>query len=169
MKLVRVLFTSLFLAACQNPTVLGPDGEAALTAAITEPPVSGTPVIEPPVTEPPAPEPPSYQVDVAPIFEKYCSRCHGSRFPRAGLQLVGAPAADLYAALVDVPSTQLPSMDLIEPGNPAASYLVNKVNNTQGGLGCPRGCGRAMPPRGAGLTPDELDTVNAWVLAGAQF
>lgn len=111
------------------------------------------------------PPPPSFSADVFPIFTaKGCaaSTCHAGARPDAGLDLRSAGVA--WAELVDVRSTQCVSLDLVEPGDPAASYLINKLT----GVGM---CGQGFAmPRGVGatrLTAAQLDAIRAWITGGA--
>ena len=93
-----------------------------------------------------------------PLFTVNCS-CHFNGL--AGILVWGDdPPADM----VDVPSSQLPSMDLIEPGDPSASYLWHKINDTQADVG---GSGTSMPQANPALEQADLDRIEAWILEGA--
>ena len=70
-----------------------------------------------------------------------------------------------YANLVDQASEDVPSMDLIEPGDPERSYALFKILNLQASVG---GRGRRMPLTGTALREDQVDVLRAWILAGAQ-
>jgi len=88
----------------------------------------------------------SFQHDVLPIFEQYCTKCHGDEDPEEGLKLTSyenVMAGSFYGAVV-------------KPGDPATSYLVELIETGQ------------MPKRGADLTQAEIDTIIAWIEAGAQ-
>lgn len=66
-------------------------------------------------------------------------------------------------------STETRSLFLIEPGDPDASYLVQKIRGDQGiaGVLMPQGC-PGNPLQGAQcLTPDEIDAITEWILACA--
>jgi len=124
--------------------------------------------------------------DVAPIFTARCAgaACHGPGPAALGLDLSSARAVRETA--INRPSRSFPSgvigpaggagapvfagLPLIEvtagAGRPETSYLVYTV------LGDPHIAGSPMPPAlrddpGAGLTPDELRTIAAWISAGA--
>ena len=56
------------------------------------------------------------------------------------------------------------SLDYIEPGDPSASYLWLKMNNTQSTV--PGGSGNVMPPSGM-LSSADLLTVEEWITGGA--
>lgn len=105
-----------------------------------------------------APEPTF--AEVAAILET-CS-CHGGTpMPAVNGNLVFLP--DIHAAIVDKPA-QTAMLDLIEPGDPAASYLLMKLNGTY--LEAPGGGGDPMPP-GMALSDAQLATIEGWILAGA--
>jgi mono/diheme cytochrome c family protein len=87
----------------------------------------------------------NYEEHILPIFEQYCAECHGADEPEEGLLLTtykGVMAGSFYGAVV-------------KPGNPDDSYLVEMVVTGQ------------MPKKGANLTQAEIDTIIAWINAGA--
>lgn len=87
----------------------------------------------------------SFQNDVLPLFVDHCSECHGDDEPEEGLVLTSykdVMAGSIYGSVV-------------KPGEPDGSYLVELVATGQ------------MPKRGADLTPDQVDTIVAWIEAGA--
>jgi hypothetical protein len=55
------------------------------------------------------------------IFTPICSGCHSGPNPAANLDL---DAAHSYDDLVNVPSTEQPTLDRVKPGDPANSFLV---------------------------------------------
>jgi hypothetical protein len=67
-----------------------------------------------------------------------------------------------YASIVNVASSDVSTMDLIEPGDTANSYLWHKSNGTQALVG---GAGNQMPASGS-LTTQQIDDIEAWILAG---
>lgn len=81
--------------------------------------------------------------------------CHGGPAPAEGLDL--STSSKALADLVDVPSSQCASKARVASGDPAASYLVNKL--TGSGL-C---SGTRMPKTGSALSAAEIDTVRAWI------
>jgi hypothetical protein len=102
---------------------------------------------------------PTHEADIQPIWTARCTPCHvGSA--SGGLDL---SAGSAHGNIVNVPSTGLPTMDLVEPGSTADSYLWHKLSGTQGSVG---GTGDAMP-FGGSLTAHELDLVERWIEAGA--
>ncbi|MEO0652444.1 MAG: hypothetical protein AAFZ65_17350 [Planctomycetota bacterium] len=102
------------------------------------------------------PETVTLSASVQPILTSSCalSGCHQT----AG-QSPNLSDGNSHAATVDVGSNQ-DLKDLIEPGSPAASYLVDKVegNPSQGS---------PMPLGAPSLSALELALIRAWVEAGA--
>lgn len=86
--------------------------------------------------------------------------CHGGSEPAERLSLADREAT--CASLVDAPSRRQPEHLLVASGDPAASYLLDKLQ------GLPGLTGERMPaPPVAPLTTPEIDAVRAWVAAGA--
>jgi len=87
----------------------------------------------------------SFQNDVLPIFEQHCTKCHGDEDAEEGLKLTShqnVMAGSFYGAVV-------------KPGDPDTSYLVEMLVTGQ------------MPKRGVDLSQLEIDTIIAWIEAGA--
>ncbi|MCB9567917.1 MAG: hypothetical protein H6710_12030 [Myxococcales bacterium] len=95
------------------------------------------------------------------VISPSCS-CHVGGTPGT----LGMPDSDTaYANLVGVASAQLPSMDRIDPGNTATSYLFHKINNTHAGVG---GTGARMPPPpNMMLDGVAIATISNWISDGA--
>ena len=68
-----------------------------------------------------------------------------------------------YDELVGVNAVQLPSMPLVDPGNPDNSYLMYKLTDTYQDVG---GTGDEMPP-GLTLAGNDLDPIRLWISQGA--
>ena len=102
----------------------------------------------------------SYAVDIAPLWAGRCTEgCHPGSDSMADLR----PGSG-YADLVDVPSVELPTMDRVQEGDPARSYLMLKLDGThvaEGGMGPP------MPPTGELLPAADRDRIRQWILQGA--
>jgi hypothetical protein len=111
--------------------------------------------------EPVAPGPPAnsdFQEIQSTIFTPICTACHvGANAPQ-GLRL---DAANSYALLVNVASSESPGTMRVNPGNPDASYLVQKIEGTAA-------VGVRMPANGPPyLSQAQIDLVRRWILAGA--
>ncbi|MGH9174043.1 MAG: hypothetical protein ACRD1H_06780 [Vicinamibacterales bacterium] len=90
-----------------------------------------------------------------------CTSCHNAAGASiaAGLNLTGASA---YGILVNVPSTGKPSAIRVVPGDPDASYLIQKVE------GAPGIVGERMPRTdGPFLTPGQIAIIRRWIERGA--
>jgi hypothetical protein len=98
----------------------------------------------------------------ASVFQASCafSACHGSNgLPQAGLELSSASVSE--ANLIDVDSTQVDKLR-VAPGDPDASYLVDKLlgrNLAPGTL--------QQPPVGGPLCDPKIQAVEEWIAAGA--
>jgi hypothetical protein len=91
--------------------------------------------------------------------------CHAGGTPPPSGVPVSLDADVGWSQLVSAPSTEAP-LQLVEPGQPGASYLVNKLRGTQASVG---GWGDRMPPPSAGepLTEEQVLTIEAWISSGA--
>jgi hypothetical protein len=146
------------------------------------------------------PAPVSLEDDLMPIFQRACtlSQCHCNRdtssrcttpVPKSELFL-GAPAsegpvadyiADVHADLVNVESTTAAGVMRVVPGDPGASFLIQKLSDTHADMGhdctpqdpTTTGCGDPMPPGGATLCTTgangqaEFELFARWVAQGA--
>jgi hypothetical protein len=101
--------------------------------------------------------------DVQPIFTANCafSGCHAGNNPALGQNL---SAGQAYASIVNVTSQEVPDLKRVLPSFPDSSYLVHKIEGTQGSVG---GSGGRMPLGGAALSADDIATIRAWITAGA--
>lgn len=93
------------------------------------------------------------------IFNSSCalSGCHSGGTPAAGMNL-DAPA---YSRIVGVASSEVPSLQRINPGNAADSYMIRKL---EGGPGI---VGARMPLGGPFLPQATIDRIRAWIDSGA--
>lgn len=92
------------------------------------------------------------------VFEPLCSHCHSGANAPAGLRL---DAANSYALLVGVASVEQPNVLRVAPGNPNASYVIQKLEGTAA-------VGERMP---AGLPPlpqADINVIRQWIADGAQ-
>jgi uncharacterized protein (TIGR03118 family) len=94
------------------------------------------------------------------IFTPICSGCHNG----VGTVLPGVmnltSAANTAAAIIDVPSIEVPTLKRVNPGDPTNSYIVQKLEGTQTS-------GARMPFGGPFLDQATIDQVRAWIQAGA--
>lgn len=100
-------------------------------------------------------------VDIqARVFNASCalSGCHAGATPQVGMSLAAGAS---FAALVGVPAVEAPTLLRVQPGNPADSYLVRKLEGTAGIVGA------RMPFGGTPLTSDVINGIRAWINAGA--
>jgi len=92
-------------------------------------------------------------LNVQDVFSS-CARCHQGAFPPAGLNLTAGQA---YANIVNVPSTEYPQWQRVQPNNRAVSWLYEKIINPAPPVGSQMG----------GLTADEIELIGAWIDQGA--
>ncbi|MBW2307677.1 MAG: hypothetical protein JRG73_12165 [Deltaproteobacteria bacterium] len=98
------------------------------------------------------------------IFQPRCAvrACHDSSTQAAGLNLSSGSA---FGDLVNVPSAEVPGLLRVAPGDPEASYLVNKIRGTAGMVG---GVDTRMPLGQAPLSDEEINTIVQWIETGAE-
>lgn len=91
------------------------------------------------------------------VFDVSCAvgGCHDRVSSIANLDL---SAGNAYNSLVNVSSTQVPSLNLVEPGRPEVSYFVHKILGNAD-------FGSPMPPAKAPLRPDIIDAIRQWISA----
>jgi hypothetical protein len=92
------------------------------------------------------------------VFTPICTACHIGATAPQGLQL---DAASSYALLVGVASTEQPSILRVAPGNPGASYLIQKLEGTAA-------VGARMPLNGTPLVQSDINIIRQWITDGAQ-
>lgn len=112
--------------------------------------------------------------EVQMIFSTSCAvaatSCHASVGRQAGLDLSAGVA---YGAIVGRSSTQVPRLQLVNPGNPDQSYLLLKIGTAYQMLPECQGpgfgpCGTPMPMVGGSpLSPTDRDTIRRWIAGGA--
>ncbi|MSP92243.1 MAG: hypothetical protein EXR79_10650 [Myxococcales bacterium] len=85
------------------------------------------------------------------------STCHKGASPAGGLGLDG----DARAQLVDKAAAGEPTRKRVVAGDPAASYLMDKLTQAKPAVGDP------MPPGGA-LEAERIEMVRSWIAAGAK-
>jgi hypothetical protein len=99
------------------------------------------------------------------------SACHDAGNERATVVLAPATA---YQGTVGVESRTLPSMKLVEPGQPSRSFLYRKLSATQAAACETAGavatkCGAQMPLNDWFALPEEwIEETRAWIACGAK-
>jgi hypothetical protein len=95
------------------------------------------------------------------IFTPICSVCHIGGAAPEGLRL---DAADSFNLLVGVPSTEVPSLLRVKPGDPDNSYIIQKLEGHQAvGSQMPFGCPSTQPC----LTTSTIAFIRQWITDGA--
>lgn len=95
----------------------------------------------------------------AKVFTVSCaiSGCHGGGTVQQGLRLDPGFSA---ANLINVPSPRDPNLIRVVPGNPGASFLIQKLEGTQT-------LGDRMPQFGPYLPQATIDEIRLWIQNGA--
>jgi len=141
-----VVFASMLIAACAgngeglnaNGQPLAPGGGGSL------PPLSA-----------------DFDSIQANIFTPICSVCHVGGSAPEGLRL---DAADSFNLLVSVPSTEVPSLLRVKPGDPVNSYIIQKLEGHAAvGAQMPDGCPSTQPC----LTASTIAFIAQWITNGA--
>jgi hypothetical protein len=95
------------------------------------------------------------------VFTPICSVCHAGASAPEGLRL---DAADSYNLLVGVPSTEVPALLRVKPGDPADSYIIQKLQGTAAvGARMPFGC----PTTQHCLSASTIAFIQQWITNGA--
>ena len=121
-----------------------------------------------PACKPPAGGPTiSFGSTIQPIFNNSCALggCHVGPVPAENLDLTAGVS---YKQIVGVNSLEVPKLKRIKPGDPDASYLVQKIEAQPGLTPMPLGCqGMACGAAGQNgakcLCPDEIAAIRQWV------
>jgi hypothetical protein len=101
------------------------------------------------------------------VIGPQCGGCHGGSGGLSGL----GDCNTGHANMVDVPSTRLPAMDRVQPGDPTISWLMHKLDNTHSWFNamCTGGfCGSQMPLGGPFLNLPTRNAIRAWITNGAE-
>lgn len=132
-----------------------------------------------PVPPPPAPTTcpipvakasPSFSADIVPAIQMSCgsatSTCHQGPNPTGHVIYSGTPA-QIHAQLVGVIPSNAPTNAgwfRVAAGDPAHSWILEKVTKDQPGGS---GYGTRMPQAAPNLCQPTIDTLSAWISAGA--
>ena len=109
----------------------------------------------------PADAAPTLKELVQTVFVPTCvlGRCHITLAPAGGLSFTGRRVS-AYAALVNAPSSEVPSRMRVVPFDPQASYLIEKLTSASPSVG------ESMPPMGS-LQPEVIERIRSWIQDGA--
>lgn len=92
------------------------------------------------------------------VFDPICSECHAGTNATLGMRL--EPGLS-HAQIVGVASVEVPALQRIAPGDPEASYLVQKIEGRAA-------VGARMPLGRAPLAQTVITAIRAWVADGAK-
>ena len=97
------------------------------------------------------------------VFTPKCSGCHdGSNAPSGALPgSQNLTAGNSFANLVNVASHEKPALLRVKPGDPANSYLIQKLE------GAASISGSRMPLGGPFLDQATMDMIKSWIASGA--
>ena len=112
----------------------------------------------------------SFQRDVAPVLVASCATgsCHGGG-SRPPVLAARDGVGKLRVALVGVASEERPGRAYVHPGDPDASYLMQKIEGHLVDAECAdRDCGEPMPLDNPSLSADARRTIRAWIAQGAR-
>lgn len=155
--LLSLLVVAGSLVACNIGSY--DDAVKSFNSTNQPPPPPGPPPPPPPPPPPGASFGPTFSAIQAGLFTPTCATvgCHSGANPDADLNL---EAANSYAMLVGIASSQQAGVQRVNAGNPDMSYLVQKLEGAAGITG------GQMPPGGAIPQPD-IDSVRLWISDGA--
>jgi hypothetical protein len=143
---------------------------------------AGCPTPDPATTELTTPAV-TFSADVVPTFQRSCalsSSCHSEKVGGPSQLYLGTAfgqaedTAGVLAAIVGVPSVELPSMAYVKAGDVANSYLMHKMDGdicqlaSQCGSTPAPSCGVVMPQSGCALDGATRDAVRRWIAQGAK-
>jgi Ca2+-binding RTX toxin-like protein len=123
-------------------------GTLALGLAVTNADFAVQNPVAPPVV---------YTTQIQPIFTASCVECHSDVSAPRGLRL---DDENSYANLVNVASSEVPSLKRVNPGDPDNSYLVQKIEGNAA-------VGGRMPLNRLPLSAAQIALIRQWIIAGA--
>lgn len=100
---------------------------------------------------------PTFQSIQDRVFTPVCTGCHAGAAAPLGLRLDEGAS---YALLVNAGSVEVPSLRRVQPGNPNASYLIQKLEGTAA-------VGGRMPLNGPPLPASTIAVIRQWITDGA--
>jgi hypothetical protein len=100
---------------------------------------------------------PNLQSIQANVFTPVCTGCHAGAAAPLGLRLEEGAS---YALLVNAASVEVPDLRRVQPGNPNASYLIQKLEGTAAR-------GGRMPLNQPALPAETIAVIRQWIADGA--
>jgi mono/diheme cytochrome c family protein len=91
------------------------------------------------------------------IFTTHCVSCHSGLFAPHRLRL---DVRNSYRSLVGMQSAEVPAFQRVKPGDPDASYLVQKIEGHASE-------GVRMPASGPPLSGQDIELIRQWIAGGA--
>jgi hypothetical protein len=91
------------------------------------------------------------------VLTPICTGCHSGAAAPLGLRLEEGAS---YALLVNAPSTEVPTLLRVAPGDPDSSYLIQKLEGTAA-------VGGRMPLGGSPLPAETIAVIRQWIAEGA--
>lgn len=181
LALAAVVAITLGLAGCGAAATVGGTGKSPATgpATATVPPTPSpgqvayvppsaaktvearfalTPHPTPTETVVPTVTPVGAKVSFAAVQQLLTGNCAGCHPPNQNMDLT---TGQVFANIVNVKSREVPTLMRVKPGDPANSYLYQKVTEARPAVGV------RMPKDGQPLTADEITTLRAWIEQGA--
>ena len=101
---------------------------------------------------------PTFDSIQANVLTPACTGCHSGAGAPLGLRLDEGAS---FALLVNAPSSEVPTLLRVSPGNPDDSYLIHKLEGTAA-------VGGRMPLGGPPLPAETIAVVRQWIAEGAQ-
>ena len=111
-----------------------------------------------PIDSGPLPLAPTFASIQQNVFTPICTTCHAGAAAPVGLRL---DEASSYAALVNAPSVEVPALRRVRPGDPDASYLIQKLEGRAA-------VGGTMPLGRPALPAATIAVIRQWIAQGAQ-
>jgi hypothetical protein len=91
------------------------------------------------------------------VFTPMCTTCHAGAAAPLGFRL---DENSSFAMLVNAPSTEVPSLMRVNPGQPDASYLIQKLEGRAA-------VGARMPLNQPPLPQETINIIRQWIANGA--
>jgi hypothetical protein len=134
-------------ASAASVLMLGACGGDSMPNSATPAPSSSSPPMMPASGGSPPPLMATFDSIQANIFTPICAGCHGGANPAENLNL---DATHSYNDLINVPSTEEPSIVRVKPGFPSQSYLVLHLQK-----------------EGDGASATDVTFIEQWITDGA--